>query len=409
MTAPAPESPAAATGFQDVVVVYGTRPEAVKQAPVVTELRRRAVAGAALRVRVLSTGQHREMLRPLVAHFNIAPDVDLDIMTPGQTLAEITSRAVAALDRSLRDLFADTPNPAAPLVLVQGDTTTAMCAALASFYNNFRVGHVEAGLRTGNLRSPFPEELNRLVITRIAALNFAPTAGSRDNLLREGLRPEQRVVVTGNTVIDALLYTVDRVRAAAPDHEVVRRVRAWDPEGKRRLVLITGHRRENFGAPFAEFCRAIGDLARAHEDVVFLYPVHLNPNVQKPVRAMLSDTPNVWLTAPADYAPFVWLLDRCTFAITDSGGVQEEAPALGKPVLVTRDTTERPEAVDAGAARLIGPSYDAIVREGRALLGSTGVAGWKLSQGRSPYGDGRAAARIADAILGCSVSEFESA
>ena len=351
-----------------VAVVFGTRPEAIKMAPVVRALR----SAPGLRPAVWVTGQHRQMLDQILDTFGITPDIDLDVMEPGQRLADRRPE----------------------LLLVQGDTTTAFAAALTAFYHRVPVGHVEAGLRTGNLYSPWPEEANRVLITRLAALHFPPTAAARDNLLRDGV-PADRVHLTGNTVIDALLYTVEQIERDPPA------VPGLPPEvmaGPDRLVLITGHRRENFGPSFEAICRAIAELARQFPDVRFVYPVHLNPNVRGPVGRILGDgaLANVHLLDPLPYREFLALFRRATVVLSDSGGVQEEAPSLGKPVLLMRDTTERPEAVEVGAVKLVGADFDRIVAETTRLL--TDPAAYRAMTGAAnPYGDGRAAERIADA------------
>ncbi|HVK12262.1 MAG TPA: UDP-N-acetylglucosamine 2-epimerase (non-hydrolyzing) [Gemmataceae bacterium] len=366
-----------------VAVVFGTRPEAIKMAPVVRALR----SAPGLRPAVWVTGQHRQMLDQILDTFGITPDIDLDVMEPGQSLAGLTARAVTRLDRVLADRRPE-------LLLVQGDTTTAFAAALTAFYHRVPVGHVEAGLRTGNLYSPWPEEANRVLITRLAALHFPPTAAARDNLLRDGV-PADRVHLTGNTVIDALLYTVEQIERDPPA------VPGLPPEvmaGPDRLVLITGHRRENFGPSFEAICRAIAELARQFPDVRFVYPVHLNPNVRGPVGRILGDgaLANVHLLDPLPYREFLALFRRATVVLSDSGGVQEEAPSLGKPVLLMRDTTERPEAVEVGAVKLVGADFDRIVAETTRLL--TDPAAYRAMTGAAnPYGDGRAAERIADA------------
>lgn len=376
-----------------ISVIFGTRPEAIKLAPVV--LACRDVAG--LDCRVCVTGQHREMLEQVLPVFGVRPDVDLALMRPGQTLAGLTARLMEALDGYLE---ADKPD----LVLVQGDTTTVFCAALAAFYRRIPVGHVEAGLRTGNLDAPWPEEANRVLTTRLARLHFAPTASSAENLRREGV-PDARVFVTGNTVIDALRLAVARVRNDPPDvpglPPELRQTRAV-AGCRRRFVLITGHRRENFGDGFESICQAIATLAGRFPDVHFVYPVHLNPRVREPVERILrplgstaagaAARPNVHLLEPLSYLPFVALMDAASLILTDSGGVQEEAPSLGRPVLVMRETTERPEALATGLVRLVGTDRDRIVREVSAGLEAPSPAsdGWLPS----PYGDGESARRI---------------
>lgn len=357
-------------------IVFGTRPEAIKLAPVVTAAR----ADPRFTVEVCVTAQHRQMLDQALETFRIQPDVDLNLMAAGQTLADLTARALTAMDAYLVRSRPD-------LVLVQGDTTTVFATALASFYQRVPVGHVEAGLRTGNLLSPFPEEANRVLATRLTALHFSPTARSANNLLREGVAAD-RVFVTGNTVIDALLHTVHDVQANPPSIVGVP-LADWP-----RFVLITGHRRENFGAGFEEMCRAISTLADRFPDVGFIYPVHLNPNVREPVNRILrGDRRNLFLIEPQGYREFIELFRRCTLVLTDSGGVQEEAPTLNKPVLVMRDTTERPEGVEAGAVKLVGPSFRGIVENVTELL--TNPAAYAAMTGKpSPYGDGRASERI---------------
>jgi UDP-N-acetylglucosamine 2-epimerase (non-hydrolysing) len=354
-----------------ILCVIGTRPEAIKMAPVVAALRRRA----GLRPRVLLTGQHRHLLDQSLATFGIRGDADLDVMRPNQTLSGLTARILEALDPVLEQ---DPP----ALVLAQGDTTTVMAASIACFHRNVPFGHVEAGLRTGDLRYPFPEEFNRIVAGRVAALNFAPTEGARQALLREGIA-ESTIHVTGNTVIDALLEVAGR--SAAPSVPL--------PEGG-RLMLMTMHRRENFGAPAGAVLEAVRDLCAAFPDLTVLYPVHPNPNVRNPAEAALGGHPQVRLTDPLNYEDLVAALKRATLVLTDSGGLQEEAPALGKPVLVLRNETERPEAVTLGVARLIGTDRARVVAEVSRLL-TDPAAYEEMAKGVSPYGDGRAAERIA--------------
>lgn len=364
------------------LLVFGTRPEAVKMAPVVRECARR---GDAVEPVVCLTGQHREMLAQVTDYFGIRADACLDLMTPDQTLARLTARCVEALDEVLLRY-----RPGC--VVAQGDTTTVLAAAIAAFYRRVPFVHVEAGLRTGNLGAPWPEEMNRRVADLVTALYCAPTRRAADALLAEGA-PAPAVHVTGNTVIDALLETLRRERAAAG---------RWRDKyallGDRRVVLITGHRRESFGRGFENICRAVAALARRFPDCEFVYPVHLNPNVQGPVRRALGGVGNVHLLPPAAYPEFVWLMDRSTLILTDSGGVQEEAPSLRKPVLVMREATERPEAVEAGAARLVGTSAEAITAGVARLLEDPGeYAACQIE--RNPYGDGRAAERIVGLML----------
>jgi UDP-N-acetylglucosamine 2-epimerase (non-hydrolysing) len=367
-----------------ISVIFGTRPEAIKLAPVILALKEQS----RFRCHVCVTAQHREMLDQVLDVFKIKPDVDLDLMRKGQTLAGFTSRAITAIDGYLARIKPD-------MVLVQGDTTTVLCASLAAFYHHIPVGHIEAGLRTHDLSAPWPEEANRLLTSHLAAMHFAPTQSARKNLLREGIS-DSRIHVTGNTVIDALRIALKKIRANPPCIPLLR-AELRDP--RKRLVLITGHRRESFGAGFERICRAITDLARIHSDVLFVYPVHLNPNVRGPVYRILAGLPNIHLIEPLPYLPFVALMDRATIILTDSGGIQEEAPSLGKPVLVMRDKTERPEAVEAETVRLVGTSRKAIVREAGFLLASA-KARRRMARHHNPYGDGRAAVRIARIVSG---------
>lgn len=357
-----------------ILAVVGTRPEAIKMAPVILALREADWA----EVRVLATAQHRQMLDQVLDVFGIAPDIDLNIMQPNQTLPELTARLLSRLDPVLAEEAPDA-------VLVQGDTTTVMTVALAAFYRRIPVGHVEAGLRTGDIDNPFPEEMNRVLAGRLARWHFAPTETARANLLREGFA-DSAIEVTGNTVIDALMQ-VSRRELPTP---------IALPEGQ-RLVLVTAHRRENFGAPFASILAAIRELVERHPDIHVLYPVHPNPNVALPAHDALSGHPRITLCPPLDYLPFVAAMKQATLILTDSGGVQEEAPALGKPVLVMRGETERPEAVEAGVVRLVGCDYQTILTEaGRLLDDPTAYAA--MAKGVSPYGDGHAAERIVDLL-----------
>ncbi len=369
-----------------VLSVVGTRPEAIKLAPVILRLR----DAPGIHGSVCASGQHREMLDQVLDLFDIVPDYDLDVMRPGQDLYDVTSRVLLAM----RDVL-DQERP--DIVLVQGDTTTCLSAALAAFYAGVPVGHIEAGLRTGDLAAPFPEEANRSLVTRITTLHFAPTEQSRENLLGEGIAPES-ILVTGNTVIDALLSIRDRAAALAafPFADSLRS--DWLKPGARRL-LVTGHRRENFGPGFENLCNAIADLATRHPDWRVIYPVHLNPNVQEPVRRILGGVKNVALIEPLDYLPFVWLMDTADVILTDSGGIQEEAPSLGKPVLVMRDVTERPEAVQAGTVRLVGTDRNKIVAGVETVMHDDETYR-RMSKAHNPYGDGKAAERILGAIEG---------
>jgi UDP-N-acetylglucosamine 2-epimerase (non-hydrolysing) len=371
-----------------VMLVFGTRPEAIKMAPLVKGLQ--ACAGEIETV-VCVTAQHREMLDQVLQLFEIVPQHDLNIMKPGQDLFDITGNILAGLKPVLLEEKPD-------LVLVHGDTTTTLAASLAAYYARVPVGHVEAGLRTGNKLAPYPEEMNRRLTGAIADLHYAPTAAAQANLLREGV-PAEAIHVTGNTVIDALLAVVHKLRHDEAAQRALHERFSFLRPG-RRLILVTGHRRENFGEGFQNICKALADIAAEHPDVEILYPVHLNPNVRQPVAEILAARrlDNVHLIDPVDYLPFVHLMDRAFLIITDSGGVQEEAPSLGKPVLVMRDTTERPEAVDAGTVRLVGTSREAIVRETRQLLQDE-AAYARMSRAHNPYGDGRAVARIVESIL----------
>lgn len=371
-----------------VLTVLGTRPEAIKLAPVVLNLRE--TPGVVCRT--CATAQHRSMLDQVLALFNISADHDLDVMAPNQTLDGLTAKVLTG---TARVIASEAPD----LVVVQGDTTTCFAAALAAFYARVPVAHVEAGLRTGDLSAPYPEEANRALVTRIANFHFAPTAGARDNLLAEGVAAE-RITVTGNTVIDALFMVRARVEAM-PQSEWMARFHEgvtarWLAAAKR--VLITGHRRENFGPGFEDLCQAIRTLAERHPDWQFLYPVHLNPNVQRPVRRILDGLGNVSLTEPQDYLPFVWLMDTSDLILTDSGGVQEEAPSLGKPVLVMRDVTERPEAVQAGTVRLVGTDRRRIVDGVEGVLLDDRVYA-AMARAHNPYGDGHAAERIVTKLI----------
>jgi UDP-N-acetylglucosamine 2-epimerase (non-hydrolysing) len=363
-------------------LILGTRPEAIKMAPVVAACRERSDEVEAI---VCLTGQHREMLDQVTDYFGIVPDIHLRLMQSNQTLAGLTARCVEAIDDVVHRLQ---PH----CVVAQGDTTTVMAASLAAFYRRVPFVHVEAGLRTGNLHAPWPEELNRRIADIVAALYCAPTRQAAEALLAEGAPPTS-VHVTGNTVVDALLATVERERMNG-DHWQ----KTYAMLGDRPMVLITGHRRENFGAGFQAMCRAVGLLADRFPDCEFVYPVHLNPNVRETVCRLLKGRPNVHLIEPAVYPEFVWLMDRSRLILTDSGGVQEEAPSLRKPVLVMRETTERPEAVEAGAARLVGTSVDAIV-DGVARLLTEPAAYASCQIDKNPYGDGRAAERILDLML----------
>ena len=366
-----------------VMVVFGTRPEAIKMAPVVRALQ--ATPGIA--VEVVVTAQHRQMLDQVLDLFGLVPDEDLDIMTAGQTLPEMFGKILAGMHAVISRRRPD-------LVLVHGDTSTTLATALAAYYARVPVGHVEAGLRTGNLQAPWPEEANRRLTAPLASLHFAPTPRSRANLLAEGIDPAT-IHVTGNTVIDALLEVVARIHGdAGLQRSLAAQFPMLDPA--KRLLLVTGHRRENFGDGFEQICMALRELGE-RQDVQVLYPVHLNPNVQEPVHRLLAGSAHIHLIPPQDYLPFVYLMTRAHVILTDSGGIQEEAPSLGKPVLVMRDTTERPEALEAGTVRLVGTNAALIVREANQLLDDP-AAYAAMSRALNPYGDGQAARRIAAAI-----------
>ena len=367
-----------------VLFVLGTRPEAIKLAPVILAL------GADPRsdVRTCVTGQHRAMLDQVLSLFEIAPDHDLDLMQPNQTLASLTCRVIDGVTGVLSAVRPD-------WVMVQGDTTTAFAAALSAFYSGARIAHVEAGLRTGDLKAPWPEELNRKLVSVMTDRHYAPTERAKLNLLAESV-PEKRILVTGNTVIDALLWAVSRIeRDGALQESLGRQFAFLDPS--RRLVLVTGHRRESFGEGFRSLCRALRRIA-ARPDAQLVYPVHLNPNVQQPVHEILGGAPNVTLIEPVEYLPFVYLMAHSHIIITDSGGVQEEAPSLGKPVLVMRDTTERPEAVDAGTVELVGTDEERIVASASRLLDDED-AHERMARAHNPYGDGQSSARIVGDLL----------
>jgi len=367
-----------------ILTVIGTRPEAIKMAPVILRL----ASDPRFDSRVCVTGQHREMLDGALSAFGLRPDFDLNIMRPGQQLADIAAATLTGLSPVLDDF-----KPAR--VLVQGDTTTTLAAAIAAFYKRVKVGHIEAGLRTGDLAAPWPEEGNRKLTTGLADLHFAPTSTSRQNLLEEGV-PADRIFVTGNTVIDALLMMRARLEADPAIRSALDSRYSWlRPDS--RLILVTGHRRENFGTGFESICDALAQLAARFPDCQILYPVHLNPNVREPVFRILGHVANVRLDEPADYQPFVYLMNRSTLIITDSGGVQEEAPSLGKPVLVMREVTERPEAVEAGTVRLVGTDPDRIIGEASRLLLDP-VAYHAMSRAINPYGDGKATERIIEVL-----------
>ena len=374
--------------MKKILLVFGTRPEAIKMAPLVKALQKDTEH---FETRVCVTAQHRQMLDQVLEVFGITPEYDLNIMAPNQDLYDITAKVLLGLRKVLKDFRPDT-------VLVHGDTTTSMAASLAAFYMQIPVGHVEAGLRTYNMLSPWPEEMNRQVTDRICTYYFAPTEQSRANLLQENI-DAKKIFITGNTVIDALLMAVDIISTTAGVKEKMAKElqEKGYTVGDREYILVTGHRRENFGDGFLHICKAIKELAALHPDMDIVYPVHLNPNVQKPVYELLSGVDNVYLISPLDYLPFIYAMQHSTLLLTDSGGVQEEAPSLGKPVLVMRDTTERPEAVEAGTVKLVGTDAEAIVSNVTALLQDKEMYK-RMSETHNPYGDGQACERIIAAL-----------
>ena len=374
--------------MKKILLVFGTRPEAIKMAPLVKALQKDTEH---FETRVCVTAQHRQMLDQVLEVFGITPEYDLNIMAPNQDLYDITAKVLLGLREVLKDFRPDT-------VLVHGDTTTSMAASLAAFYMQIPVGHVEAGLRTYNMLSPWPEEVNRQVTDRICTYYFAPTEQSRANLLQENI-DAKKIFITGNTVIDALLMAVDIISTTAGVKEKMAKElqEKGYTVGDREYILVTGHRRENFGDGFLHICKAIKELAALHPEMDIVYPVHLNPNVQKPVYELLSSLSNVYLISPLDYLPFIYAMQHSTLLLTDSGGVQEEAPSLGKPVLVMRDTTERPEAVEAGTVKLVGTNAEAIVSNVTALLLDKEMYK-RMSETHNPYGDGQACERIIAAL-----------
>ena len=374
--------------MKKILLVFGTRPEAIKMAPLVKALQKDTEH---FETRVCVTAQHRQMLDQVLEVFGITPEYDLNIMAPNQDLYDITAKVLLGLREVLKDFRPDT-------VLVHGDTTTSMAASLAAFYMQIPVGHVEAGLRTYNMLSPWPEEMNRQVTDRICTYYFAPTEQSRANLLQENI-DAMKIFITGNTVIDALLMAVDIISTTAGVKEKMAKElqEKGYTVGDREYILVTGHRRENFGDGFLHICKAIKELAALHPEMDIVYPVHLNPNVQKPVYELLSGLSNVYLISPLDYLPFIYAMQHSTLLLTDSGGVQEEAPSLGKPVLVMRDTTERPEAVEAGTVKLVGTNAEAIVSNVTALLLDKEMYK-RMSETHNPYGDGQACERIIAAL-----------
>ena len=383
--------------MRKVLLVFGTRPEAIKMAPLVMELQKQKER---IETVVCVTGQHREMLDQVLEIFDIKPDYDLNIMKRGQDLYDVTARVLTGMREVLKEIKPD-------IVLVHGDTTTSTAAALAAFYQQIPVGHVEAGLRTHNIYSPWPEEMNRLLTGRLATYHFSPTPLSRNNLIKESIN-DRNIIVTGNTVIDALYWVVDKIKNNKElDNELesVLSKAGYDVnrlDNGKKLVLITGHRRENFGDGFINMCTAIKDLTIKHPNVDFVYPMHLNPNVRKPIHEVfgeeLSGLKNMFFIEPLEYLSFVYLMEKSSIVLTDSGGIQEEAPGLGKPVLVMRDTTERPEALNAGTVKLVGTDYNKIVNEVSSLIDDK-AAYEKMSKAVNPYGDGLACGRIVNALL----------
>lgn len=380
--------------MKNMMLVFGTRPEAIKMSPLVKEFQKYPEKFETI---VCVTGQHREMLDQVLRIFDIQPDYDLNIMKQGQDLYDVTAKVLIGMRDVLKETRPD-------IVLVHGDTTTSTAAALAAFYQQIPVGHIEAGLRTHNIYSPWPEEVNRQITGRIATYHFAPTSLSKDNLLQEGISGEQ-IIVTGNTVIDALYMVVEKIKndgILSCELEKVLKASGYDisrlSDG-RKLVLITGHRRENFGDGFISMCKAIKSLSEKYPEVDFVYPMHLNPNVRKPIHEVFGESQraNLFFIEPLEYLSFVYLMEKAAIVLTDSGGIQEEAPGLGKPVLVMRDTTERPEALEAGTVKLVGTDYDKIVNEVSGLLDSQEYYE-KMSKAINPYGDGKACSRIVKAL-----------
>lgn len=366
-----------------VLLVFGTRPEAIKMAPLALKLQQNIED---FETKVCVTGQHRQMLDQVLELFNLKPDFDLNLMKPGQTLSDVTSGVLKGLEQVFEQWKPD-------IILVHGDTATTFAASLAGYYHKIKIGHVEAGLRTGDLYSPWPEEANRQLTGVLANYHFAPTNSSYQNLIKENVNPET-IIVTGNTVIDALLQVKDKVEQ---DEDLIQK---FEQEFKfldksKKLILVTGHRRENFGQGFLNICTALANLAKKYSDIQIVYPVHLNPNVQKPVNELLSGINNIFLIQPQDYLPFVYLMNRSYLILTDSGGIQEEAPSLGKPVLVMRDTTERPEAVDAGTVRLVGTDVSTIEKSVSELLENTSLYN-AMAAAHNPYGDGTSCQQIID-------------
>ncbi len=383
--------------MKKILIVFGTRPEAIKMAPLVKEFEKDSDC---FDMKVCVTAQHREMVDQVLALFDIKPHYDLNIMKDGQDLYDVTAKVLLGMRDVLNDFKPD-------IVLVHGDTTTTVSTTLAAFYQKIKVGHVEAGLRTGDIYSPWPEEANRLLTTQITKYHFAPTLTNKANLQKEHVR-EKDIIVTGNTVIDSLFMARDKINSDDKlRSEIVNKIKnlGYQYDDKKKLVLVTGHRRENFGEGFLNICSGLKELAEQYEDVDFVYPVHLNPNVQKPVKEILTGIDNVYLIDPLEYLPFVYLLTKCHLILTDSGGAQEEAPSLGKPVLVMRNTTERPEALEAGTVMLVGTDKETIISNVTRLL-EDDITYKKMSYAHNPYGDGTASARIVNYLkkeLNCEI------
>ncbi len=376
--------------MKKILLVFGTRPEAIKMAPLVKEFQKHQDK---FETKVCVTGQHRQMLDQVMDVFDIKADYDLNIMAPGQDLYDITTKVLLGLRSVIKEFQPE-------IVFVHGDTTTAMASSLAAFYSHIKIAHIEAGLRTHNLQSPWPEEMNRQLADRITDYHFAPTEASKQNLIEEKISSEH-IYITGNTVIDALLMGLDLIES---DSNLLQKIEAeikgkgYTLHGDKKIVLVTGHRRENFGDGFQNICSALKEIALANPNIDIVYPVHLNPNVQKPVYELLKGVPNIYLISPLDYLPFIYLMQKSHIILTDSGGIQEEAPSLGKPVLVMRNTTERPEAVDAGTVKLVGTDKQTIVDNVNELLTNNNIYR-KMSETHNPYGDGKACQRIVDSIL----------
>jgi UDP-N-acetylglucosamine 2-epimerase (non-hydrolysing) len=373
--------------LQKVLLIFGTRPEAIKMAPLVQAFKKESL----IDTKVCVTAQHREMLDQVLDMFDIKPDYDLNLMKPGQDLYDITANVLLGMKGVLEDFK---PH----VILVHGDTTTTSSASLAAFYQKIKVGHVEAGLRTGDIYSPWPEEANRQITGVLANYHFAPTTTSQNNLLKEN-KDSKHIIVTGNTVIDALFLALDKIEKNDDlKSKIIESINSqYELKNDKKIILVTGHRRENFGDGFINICEALKTIAIKNPNIDIVYPVHLNPNVQKPVKEILSNTSNVYLINPLQYEQFIYMMNKSYFIITDSGGVQEEAPSLGKPVLVMRDTTERPEAVEAGTVKLVGTSKETIITEAQKLLDDENEYN-KMSKAHNPYGDGKACERIVEFI-----------